>query len=64
MDDRTQVEAALFEATMAVDDPRQRQVLLDAACRDDADLRQRIESLLAASQGAGQFMRQPAALFG
>ena len=63
MADTTQVEEVIFQAALAIGDPQQRHALLDAACRDDADLRQRIASLLAAGEKAGQFMRQPAAVF-
>jgi serine/threonine protein kinase len=41
-------------------EPHQRAALLDAACADDADLRREVESLLAAREDAGDFMRQPA----
>src|SRR5262245_52651197 len=40
--------------------PEERAVFLDAACDGDAELRWEIESLLAAHERAGDFMRQPA----
>ena len=37
-----------------------RDAYLDEACGDDADLRQRVEALLAASDRAGSFLESPA----
>ena len=37
-------------------DPQQRTILLDQACRDDPELRQRVEALLAADGSAGAYV--------
>ena len=54
------MEAAIFEAAMAVDDELQRRAMLDAACRGDPELRKRVAELLAASENARSFMQEPA----
>ena len=61
MTDQTRAEVAIFEAAQAIDDPQKLRALLDVACRDDDQLRQRVEDLLAARDGAGDFMNRPAA---
>jgi len=53
-----QREAALFDAAMDLP-PEQRAAYLDQACGDDAALRQRIESLLKASESQCEFLDSP-----
>lgn len=60
MNDHTHAEVAIFEAVMALSDARQRKALLDAACRQDGELRNRVEALIAASENAESFMRSRA----
>lgn len=59
MPDTSKMEVIVFEAAMAVDDAVQRRIMLDAACRDNPDLRRRVEELLAASEAS--FMQEPPA---
>ena len=53
-------EQAIFEAALSVSDAGKRDNYLNAACRNDQALRQRIESLLSADSGGGSFMRKQA----
>ena len=53
-------EARIFAEAVALP-PAERPRFLDAACQGDADLRQRLEALLAAHDSAGGFMAAPAA---
>ncbi|HEY3159740.1 MAG TPA: hypothetical protein VGJ78_12325, partial [Vicinamibacterales bacterium] len=58
-DDRWCQVKALFAS--AVDRPvEERSSFLDAACRDDAALRQEVETLLAADAQATKFIEKPA----
>ena len=54
-------ERDLFIAALQIDDPAERAAYLDKACGGDAELRQRVEALLAAFGQAGSFLQQPAA---
>ena len=54
-------ERDLFIATLQIDDPAERAAYLDKGCGGDAELRQRVEALLAAFGQAGSFLQQPAA---
>ena len=40
--------------------PEEREVFLDASCKDDNDLRREVELILASSEAAGSFMQDPA----
>ncbi len=53
----SQSEEALFEAARQLTNPRARQAFLDQACVEDALLRQRVESLLAAEGAAVDFFK-------
>ena len=53
----SQPEEALFEAARQLAHPRARQAFLDQACAEDALLRQRVESLLAAEGAAVDFFQ-------
>ena len=46
----------IFAEALERTDPAARAAYLDGACRDDAALRQRVEALLAAHDGAGRFL--------
>ena len=46
----------VFAEALKRTDPAARAAYLDIACRDDAALRQRVEALLAAHEGAGRFL--------
>src|SRR5437667_11505072 len=52
-------EEELFEAALQLADPAERATYLQQACGDDLQLRQRVESLLAAHQEAGTFIDEP-----
>ena len=54
-------ERDLFIAALQIEDPEGRCAYLDKACGDDSELRQRVESLLAAFEQAGSFLQQSAA---
>src|SRR5262245_57180276 len=54
-------ERDIFTAALQIDDPAARAAYLDSACRDNADLRQRIEKLFGLHADAGSFLDQPAA---
>ncbi len=54
MDDRS-----IFLEALERRDPAEREEFLDEACRDDIELRQRVERLLAAHADAGSFLEQP-----
>ena len=58
MSESHQREAALFDAAMDLP-PEQRAAYLDQACGDDAALRQRLESLLKASESQCEFLDSP-----
>ena len=53
-------ERELFIAALQIEDPAGRVAYLDKACGDDAELPQRVESLLAAFGKAGSFLQKPA----
>ena len=53
-------EQEIFEATLECSDPAQRAAYLDTACRGDAALRRRVETLLERHQHAGSFLEHPA----
>src|ERR1019366_66162 len=59
--DRPVNERDLFIAALQIEDSAERSAYLDKACGDDAELRQRVEALLAAFRQAGSFLQQPAA---
>ena len=52
-------EKAIFHSARAIAEPSQRAIYLNAACEGDSALRQRIESLLVASDDAGAFLESP-----
>jgi serine/threonine-protein kinase len=54
-------ERDLFMAALQIEDLEERSAYLDRTCGDNAELRQRVEALLAAFAQAGSFLRQPAA---
>jgi WD40 repeat protein/serine/threonine protein kinase len=51
---------AIFHAALAFADPAKRAEYLRVACGQDADLRQQVDSLLAAHDRSGNFMQAPA----
>jgi serine/threonine protein kinase len=51
---------AVFLAALEKNSPEERVAFLDAACKDDADLRRRVERLLEAHPRAGSFLDGPA----
>jgi serine/threonine protein kinase/tetratricopeptide (TPR) repeat protein len=53
-------ERDLFIAVLQKEDPAERAALLDRACAGEPALRQRVEHLLRAYQGAGSFLEAPA----
>ncbi len=59
MNEPPEQEEQIFAEALIVP-PAERPRYLDHACRDDPDLRQRIESLLLAHESAGLFMAAPA----
>lgn len=63
MAETTKMEAIVFEAAMAVGDATQRRAVLEAACRENPELLQRVEELLAANEAGSGFMQQPAVEF-
>lgn len=63
MSDLTQLEAAIFDAARAITDIEQRQAMIEAACRDNAKLHERVNELLEASEAADGFMQQAAVAF-
>ena len=52
-------EKAIFQAVLFISDPDERAEYLEVACQDDAELRRRVEALLASSENP-VFMRQQA----
>jgi serine/threonine protein kinase len=52
-------EREVFTAALMKEGPTERAAFLNQACADDAALRQRVESLLAANQELGSFMDVP-----
>ena len=55
-------DEAVFFAALARVDPAERAAYLDEACGADADLRRRVERLLAAHPQVGSFLRDDAAV--
>ncbi len=49
----------VFFAALEQKSPAERAAYLDAACAEDADLRQRVEKMLAAQAGAASFLEVP-----
>ena len=52
---------AIFFAALEKAAPQERACYLNEACAGDADLRRRVEKMLAAQARAGSFLEQPAA---
>ncbi len=52
-------EERLFEVARHKNAPGARPAYLDQACRDDLELRDRVERLLASHEGAGSFLEPP-----
>jgi hypothetical protein len=52
-------ERSIFDAALDIADPAQRAAYLDNACADQAELRRRIDELLAAQENPGSFMARP-----
>jgi serine/threonine protein kinase len=50
----------IFLRAIEAGSPAERAVVLDRSCRDDADLRRKVEALLRAHDGAGSFLDRPA----
>src|SRR5688572_30398006 len=57
--DQERVES-IFNAAIASGGDAERARYLDVACADDLDLRKRVEALVAAHDGAGDFPPRPA----
>jgi serine/threonine protein kinase len=53
-------DVSIFAAAVEKADPAERAAYLNEVCRDDAELRSRVESLLAAHGRAGDFLERPA----
>jgi hypothetical protein len=53
-------ERVIFEAALDRSDPAERAAYLDEACAGDAELRRRVEELLAARERPGAFTNRPA----
>jgi hypothetical protein len=51
---------AIFFAALEKTSPPERAAYLDEACAGDADLRRRVDRMLAAQARAGNFLEQPA----
>ncbi len=56
MPDTTDPEKAIYYEAIAIQDPQRRAAYLDVACRQDAELRRRVQSLLDSDDGAGSFL--------
>ncbi len=54
-----QSEEAIFEAALNCATPEARKACLDQACSGQAELRQRVEALLASHEEAGSFLHRP-----
>lgn len=54
-------EESIFAAALERTDPQEREAFLASACAGDPKLRQRIEALLGSHDGAGDFLKVPAA---
>ena len=61
MNNARQQEETLFDAARKLTDPAQRKVFLDAACADNAELRDRLVNLLSAAEGADKFFEESGA---
>src|SRR5262245_1619020 len=61
MADLERSEETLFDAARKLSDPKERAAYLEAACAGDADLRRRLEELLAAQAQADAFFNQSGA---
>src|SRR5437764_277605 len=57
---RAQQLQELFLAVVTIVDPHERAEFLRGQCGDDPVLRREVESLIAADQGAGDFLERPA----
>src|SRR5262245_49510704 len=57
--EKAQTDRDIFKQALILP-PRERGRFLDAACGDDAELRQEVESLLEAHEAASGFMERPA----
>src|SRR4051794_27903641 len=55
-------ERDIFDAALSIQDNPARQAYLETACAGDAALRQRVETLLKAHEGASRFLERPAIL--
>ena len=55
-----QVET-IFAKASGLADPEERRAYLDAACAGDETLRQEVESLMAADERSGSFLKTPVA---
>jgi hypothetical protein len=55
----TSREQAVFAEALQCATPEARAAYLDATCRTDTGLRQRVEALLRAAESAGDFLEQP-----
>jgi serine/threonine protein kinase len=57
---QTSALESIFFAALEKQSPAERRAFLDEACADDAELRRRVEKMLAAQAAAGSFLDQPA----
>src|SRR5436309_15453149 len=57
-EERNRVEA-IFAALMEITEPAARAAYLDKECRGDESMQREVESLLAAHDGAGDFLEGP-----
>src|SRR5580692_12419465 len=60
MSDRSPHEETLFDVARTMADPTARRAFLDQACAKDAALRERLEKLLEAEEGADEFFKAAA----
>src|SRR5947208_2141958 len=61
MNNARQQEETLFDAARKLTDPAQRKAFLDAACADNAELRDRLVNLLSGAEGADKFFEESGA---
>jgi len=54
-------ERAIFDAALDISDPSERAAYLNRSCGENADLRRRLDELLAAQEKLGSFLAQPLA---
>jgi len=56
MNEKEQRALQIFMVVLGMDSPEEREQYLDEVCGDDAELRQRVEELLAAQEQSDDFL--------